>query len=165
MSVDTVVLERVRDEARRRGVRWTTQRQVILETIADCTDHLTVEALHGLVKQRDDSVSPATVYRTVNMLVEMGVVSKRNFESASASFEWNLTKHHHDHLICTECGSVTEFEDDRIEAIQEEIAATFGFSLGHHRLELFGICSACRKNDSSNLGISDNHRRAAAKRH
>lgn len=145
MPVDSQILERVRDEARRRGVRWTSQRQTILELLANRDDHITAEELHRIVSDQDRTVSPATVYRTVNMLVEMGVVSKRNFGASSASFEWNLTKQHHDHLVCIRCGEILEFENERIEVLQEEIAATYGFSLSHHRLDLYGTCPKCRK--------------------
>lgn len=148
MAIDSSVLERVRDEARRRGVRWTTQRQAILELLANCGEHITAEELHHRVSDHDRNVSPATVYRTVNMLVEMGVVSKRDFGASSATFEWNLTKHHHDHLVCTTCGSITEFQSEHIEALQDAIAAEHGFVLSHHRLDLFGSCSRCRRKTS-----------------
>jgi len=145
MPIDALILNRVRDEARRRGIRWTSQRQIILELLANRDDHITAEELHRVVSDEDRTVSPATVYRTVNMLVEMGVVSKRNFGAGSASFEWNLTKQHHDHLVCVDCGVIVEFENERIEVIQEEIAAKYGFSLSHHRLDLYGTCIKCRK--------------------
>lgn len=145
MPIAPSILERVRDEARRRGVRWTTQRQAILELLAGCGEHLTAEELHHRVAEQGHDVSPATAYRTVNMLVEMGVVSKRDFGSARATFEWNLTRHHHDHLVCTVCGTITEFESERIEQLQDAIATEHGFTLSHHRLDLFGVCARCQR--------------------
>lgn len=145
MSIDASVLERVRDEARRLGVRWTIQRQAILELLANCGEHITAEELHRRVARQDHVISPATVYRTVNMLVEMSVVSKRNFSDGGASFEWNLSKRHHDHLVCVDCGGITEFQDESIEDLQIAIAKRYDFELGHHRLDLFGRCSACQR--------------------
>lgn len=144
MAIDPSVLERVRDEARRRGVRWTIQRQAILELLANCGEHITAEELHQRIAAQAHDVSPATIYRTVNMLVEMGVVSKQDFGTASASFEWNLTRRHHDHLVCTTCGTITEFRSERIEELQDAIAIEHGFALAHHRLDLFGTCTRCR---------------------
>lgn len=139
------IIRQVRDEARRRGVRWTNQRQVIVDTFVAAEDHLTVEDLHRRVREIDGTVSAATVYRTVNMLVELGVAHKGNFGSGSASFECAIDKDHHDHLVCTTCGSITEFHHDQIESLQEDIARLHGFQLHHHRMELYGVCSACSR--------------------
>jgi Fur family ferric uptake transcriptional regulator len=141
--VDPAVFERVRVEARRRGVRWTSQRQAILEILAASEEHITADELHRQVVAHDRTVSAATVYRTVNLLVELGVVSKGDFGASSASFEWKLTKRHHDHLVCMACGTITEFQNGRIEKLQDEIAKEHGFALSHHRLDLFGLCPAC----------------------
>jgi Fur family transcriptional regulator, ferric uptake regulator len=139
------ILKRIRDEARRRGVRWTNQRQIIVDTFIVCDEHITVEELHRRVHAIDRSVSAATVYRTVNMLVEIGVANKGNFGSGSASFECALNKDHHDHLVCLSCAKIVEFHHDRIESLQEEIAQEQGFLLGSHRMELYGVCAACQK--------------------
>jgi Fur family ferric uptake transcriptional regulator len=143
MDPSSDILRRVRDEARRRGVRWTTQRQAIVETFIGCDEHITVEDLHHRVRAIDHTVSAATVYRTINMLVEMGVAAKRHFGGGSASFECNLDKQHHDHLVCVKCGRIQEFHNDRIEELQEEVAEAHGFKLGHHRMELYGTCPEC----------------------
>lgn len=137
------VIQQVREEARRRGVRWTNQRQVIVETFIGSDDHLTVEELHKRVKALDATVSAATVYRTINMLVEIGVATKRHFGDGSATFESSLHKHHHDHLVCLSCSQITEFELQAIEDLQDQVATEHAFQLVHHRLELYGICKAC----------------------
>jgi Fur family ferric uptake transcriptional regulator len=137
------MMRRVRDEARRRGVRWTTQRQVIVETFTASGEHITVEDLHHRVRAIDRTVSAATVYRTINMLVEMGVATKRHFGSGSASFECEVDKAHHDHLVCVSCGKIQEFHNDRIEELQVEVARGHGFALSHHRMELYGTCAEC----------------------
>jgi len=137
------VIQQVREEARRRGVRWTNQRQVIVETFIRCDDHVTVEELHRRVRVLDASVSAATVYRTINMLVEIGVATKRHFGDGSATFESSLHKHHHDHLVCMSCNKIQEFELQEIEDLQEKVAIDHGFQLVQHRLELYGICREC----------------------
>ncbi len=139
------IIRRVRDEARRQGVRWTNQRQVIVDTFIGCGEHITVEDLHQRVRGIDRTVSAATVYRTINMLVGMGVAHKGNFGSGSASFECAVNKAHHDHLVCVSCGTISEFHHDRIETLQEEVAREHGFLLGHHRMELYGLCGDCQK--------------------
>ncbi|MBA2480544.1 MAG: transcriptional repressor [Planctomycetes bacterium] len=138
------LLRAVREEARRRGVRWTAQRQIVLETFLASGEHISVDELHHRVRQIDHSVSAATVYRTVNMLVDIGVAHKRNFGNGSATFESALTKEHHDHLVCTACGGIQEFHHDMIETLQDEVAKNHAFCLSHHRLELYGICAACQ---------------------
>jgi Fur family transcriptional regulator, ferric uptake regulator len=138
------IIRRVRDEARRKGVRWTNQRQVIVETFIASSDHITVEELHHQVRSIDRTISAATVYRTVNMLVEMGIASKNHFGTASATFECEVNKQHHDHLVCEKCGKITEFHNENIETLQETIAVQFGFELRHHRMELYGTCASCR---------------------
>lgn len=141
------ILVAVRDEARRRGVRWTTQRQVIVQTFLDAGGHLTVDELHQRVRRIDGTVSAATVYRTVNMLERIGIAHRRDFGGGSKSFESALNREHHDHLVCTICGRIQEFHHDRIEALQEEVANSHGFSLSHHRMELYGICRTCQQGD------------------
>lgn len=139
------VLGTVREEARRRGVRWTAQRQVVLETFLGSGEHITVEELHRRVREIDRTVSAATVYRTVNMLVEIGVAHKRHFGGGSASFESAVNKDHHDHLVCLACGAIQEFHHDRIETLQDEVASSHGFRMSHHRMELYGICATCQR--------------------
>lgn len=138
------ILQRVREEARRRNVRWTNQRQVIVETFVTCGEHITVEGLHLRARAADPTVSSATVYRTINMLVEIGVATKRQFGPGSASFECSYIKDHHDHLVCLSCAKIVEFHQDMIEQMQEQVAREHGFRLSHHRLELFGICAECQ---------------------
>ena len=138
------ILRRVRDEARRRGVRWTTQRQVIVETFVGADEHITVEDLHHRVRAIDRTISAATVYRTVNMLVEMGVATKRHFGAGSATFECEVNKEHHDHLVCTACGKIIDFHNTAIEDLQERVAQEHGFAISDHRLELYGTCAECR---------------------
>lgn len=141
------ILRQVRDAARARGVRWTSQREAIVDAFVASGAHVTAEDLHRRVREIDRTVSAATVYRTVNMLVELGFADKGNFGSGSASFEWSADKEHHDHLVCTVCGRIEEFHDNEIERLQEEIAQQRGFRLERHRMELYGVCAACAAAD------------------
>lgn len=134
----------VREEARRRGIRWTSQRQIIVETFASLDEHITAEELHRRVRAVDTAVSAATVYRTVNLLVELGVADKGHFGNGSASFEMAWDKDHHDHLVCESCGLILEFHNEKIEQLQREVAAQHQFRLNNHRMELYGICPACQ---------------------
>ena len=136
-------VDSIKAEVRRRGIRWTTQRESIVRILLGNDEHLTVEAVHQRAKRDDTSISFSTVYRTVKLLVELGAIHKRHFVEGSAAYETALGRDHHDHLVCEGCGSITEFVDDRIEAIQDEIARRHGYRLTSHRLELFGFCPAC----------------------
>lgn len=138
------LIKKVRDAARQRGIRWTHQRQTIVETFAALGEHITAEDLHRKVREIDRSVSAATVYRTVNLLVELGVAEKGHFGGGSASFEMALHKDHHDHLVCEACGAIIEFHCEAIEDLQESIAKEHGYVLKTHRMELYGICPACQ---------------------
>ena len=137
--------ERIRVEARKRKVRWTTQRQLIVEHFLFAAEHITADELQARVRQFDPTVGAATVYRTLNLLGEIGAAQRVRFGSGSAAYEPALDRAHHDHLICLACGSVVEFEDERIEARQRKIAQEHGYILRHHRLEMFGLCPNCQK--------------------
>lgn len=137
--------ERIQVEARKRKVRWTGQRQLIVEQFLYAAEHITADQLYARVRQSDPSIGAATVYRTLNLLVEIGAAQRVRFGSGSAAYEPALDRAHHDHLICLACGIVVEFEDERIEARQRKIAQENGFILRHHRLEMFGLCPACQK--------------------
>lgn len=138
------VQERVRSEAKKRGVRWTSQRQVIVEQFLLAGEHMTAEQLHQRAREVDPAIGPATVYRTLNLLIECGVAQRGRFGGGSAVFEPSLNRAHHDHLICLACGLVVEFEDPAIERRQRLIARRHGFLLRHHRLEMFGLCPRCQ---------------------
>ncbi len=132
------LLARIREEAKLKNVRWTGQRKVIIETFIDSGHHISVEELHKEIKEIDPSVSAATVYRTMNLLVEIGVAVKRIFDQGSASFELVVDRKHHDHLIDVDTGDVHEFTNDEIEELQKVVAERLGYELIDHRLVLYG---------------------------
>ncbi|NRA37188.1 MAG: transcriptional repressor [Planctomycetes bacterium] len=131
-------IELIRKEAKGLQVRWTPQRQAIVEHFLRKKGHITVEDLHEVVKADDAGISAATVYRTLNLLVDIDVAVKRVFNDGPAVFESNLDRHHHDHLIDADTGEIHEFENDEIEALQKLVAEKLGYELTDHRLVLYG---------------------------
>ncbi len=120
----------------KRGLRMTGPRRVIMDTLAEASDHPDVEQLHKRVQKRDPKIGMATVYRTVKMLEECGAVCRHEFGDGRARYE-NAAGVHHDHLIDLENGKVIEFSSPEIEKIQKAIAEKLGYVLVGHRLELF----------------------------
>ncbi len=127
------------------GLRMTGQRRLIAQVLEEATDHPDVEGLHARAAELDPNVSLATVYRTVKLFEETGILEKLEFGDGRARYE-TAAREHHDHLIDVKTGDVIEFVDSEIEALQEKIANRLGYRLVAHRMELFGI----RKRDRSN---------------
>jgi Fur family ferric uptake transcriptional regulator len=125
------------------NLKHTRQRDVILEAFLDASGHITGEELHQQIKDRDPSIGYTTVYRTLKLLVEAGLAQERHFDDGITRYE--IEQEHHDHLVCTKCGRIDEFECAMIEKTQNEIAATYGFKLLRHRHELYGLCPNCQK--------------------
>ena len=120
------------------GLRLTEPRRVIARVIEAADDHPDVETIHARAAAVDPSISVATVYRTVNLFEEAGILERREFGDGRARWE-DADRDHHDHLIDLQTGEVIEFVDPEIEALQERIAARLGYDLRGHRLELFGV--------------------------
>lgn len=118
------------------GLKMTEQRRIILRVLADSSDHPAVETVYERARQQDPSISLATVYRTLNMLNEMNLVQRHDFNGPYARFEMNMDHHHH--LIDLETGDVIEFQNHEIEVLKERIARELGYELLDHRLELYG---------------------------
>ena len=131
------------EHIRKLGLRRTGQRDLIMETFLSTEEHLTIEDLHRLVSEVDDTVGHTTVYRTLKLLTEAGLAREVRFGDNKTYFEHHYNHDHHDHMICTECGKVIEFFSPEIEEMQDKIAGTFGFRPTHHSLRLWGLCSQC----------------------
>jgi Fur family ferric uptake transcriptional regulator len=127
----------------KRGLRSTEQRKVIVETFFKAPHHISIEELLAEVRQTDPRVGYATVYRTLKLLTECGVAFERKFGDGLTRYELADEASHHDHLICVDCGKIVEFEEPRIEELQEEIAARYGFALRTHKHEMYGSCADC----------------------
>lgn len=127
----------------RNGLRSTTQRKLVSDVFFRQRGHHSIDDLLALTRKRDGGVGHATVYRTMRLLVECGLADERHFGDSSTRFEVAQEDHHHDHLICTKCQRIVEFEDDGIETLQEAVATRHGFELVSHKHELYGICPQC----------------------
>jgi Fur family transcriptional regulator, ferric uptake regulator len=121
-----------------KGLRITEQRRVIARVLSEAEDHPDVEALHARSSQIDPGISIATVYRTVRLFEEAGILERHDFGDGRARYE-AAPEAHHDHLIDVETGNVIEFVDPELEALQREIAERLGFRLVDHRMELYGV--------------------------
>ncbi len=122
----------------RSGLRMTEQRRVIAAVLEDAHDHPDVEELYARASAVDERISIATVYRTVKLFEEAGILDKHEFGDGRARYE-SADRDHHDHLIDMNSGKVIEFIDPEIEALQEKIAEKLGYKLKGHRLELYGV--------------------------
>ncbi|MEW9854137.1 Fur family transcriptional regulator [Novosphingobium sp. M1R2S20] len=121
-----------------RGLRITEQRRVIARVFSESTDHPDVEKLHERATQIDPGISIATVYRTVRLFEEAGILDRHDFGDGRARYE-AAPEAHHDHMIDVETGNVIEFVDPELESLQRQIAERLGFRLVDHRMELFGV--------------------------
>lgn len=121
-----------------RGLRITDQRRVIAKVLSESTDHPDVEKLHARATQVDPGISIATVYRTVRLFEEAGILDRHDFGDGRARYE-AAPEAHHDHMIDVETGKVIEFVDPELEALQRQIAERLGFRLVDHRMELYGV--------------------------
>ena len=127
----------IEDKCADKGVKLTDQRRLIAKVMSESEDHPDVDELHKRVNKVDSKISIATVYRTVKLFEETGIVAKHDFKGTKARSE-QITKEHHDHLIDINTGEITEFVDEDIEKLQEKVAAKLGYKLIDHRLELYG---------------------------
>src|SRR4029079_16495900 len=147
--VDPATLERLRVRLStymaKKGLRSTAQRRLIVDTFLEGAAHMTIEDLLNEVRVRDRGIGYATVYRTLKLLAECGVASERRFGDGLSRYELaDEASTHHDHLICVECGKIIECEEPRIEALQDEIAARYGFEITSHKHEMYGSCADCQ---------------------
>ena len=120
-----------------KGVRLTDQRKLIAKVMSESEDHPDVDELHKRVSELDNKISIATVYRTVKLFEEAGIVAKHDFKGNKARYE-QAPQEHHDHLIDINTGEITEFVNEDIEKLQKQVAEKLGYKLVDHRLELYG---------------------------
>lgn len=138
---------RFKEHLRRQRLKSTAQRDTIAKVFLDTQRHISVEELYNEVRRRNPRIGYATVYRTMKLLKECGVAAERHFRDGEARYE-SAQKRHHDHLICESCGKIVEFEEPRIEALQESVAKRMGFRFTGHKMELYGRCRDCQKMQS-----------------
>lgn len=135
----------LRDYMAKHGLKSSRQRETIADVFFQTGGHLRVDELLDEVRKVDPRVSQATVYRTMKLLTDCGLAEARQFDEGGTRYELgDGHKHHHDHLICTECGKIVEFVEPGIEKLQDTVAVAHGFKLQHHKMELYGVCSDCQ---------------------
>lgn len=132
-----------KEHLRRLALKSTSQRDDIARVFFESERHISVEELYAQVKRINSRIGYATVYRTMKLLTDCGLAVERHFRNGEARYE-STEGHHHDHLICERCGKIVEFEEDRIERLQAEIARKLGFELSGHKMELYGVCADCQ---------------------
>lgn len=130
---------------KQKGLKYTEQREIILQVLLNAPGHLSAEDVYNEVKINfpDSNIGIATVYRALSFLEEVHLVTSISFGTDGKKYETN-TKSHHDHLICISCGKIIEFVDEDIEKRQDKIAKENGFKIKNHVMQLFGICSDCQ---------------------
>ena len=131
-------MNKIEEKCKTKGVRLTDQRRLIAKVMSEATDHPDVDELHKRVSKIDRKVSIATVYRTVKLFEESGILTKHEFKGGKARYE-ELSESHHDHLIDVKTGEIIEFVDEEIEKLQKKVAEKHGYTLVDHKLELYGV--------------------------
>jgi len=129
----------------RKGLKSTRQREIILDEFLRSTAHPSTEELYLRVRKKHPNIGYATVYRTLKLFAECGIAEERHFGDGQTRYESSTAEEHHDHLICTICSRIIEFEDPHIEELQDLVARKHRFEIAHHRLEIYGRCEECRK--------------------
>jgi len=135
--------EQVEDLLARQAIRLTAERRLIVRR-AVAFLHFTAEELVKDVRRADPSVARATIYRALALLQDVGVVEKHDFRYGPPNYEVTFAKAHHDHLMCVYCGEIIEFQEPRVEEIQEQVVRRYGYQLLTHTHKLYGVCKACR---------------------
>ena len=127
------------------GLRSTRQRDIILDIFLSTHQHLSVEELYLKVKASNPGIGHATVYRTLKLFTEAGLAREILLHDGQTRYEHLMAGEHHDHLVCTSCNAIVEFENESIEQLQDEVARRHGFLIQNHKLEIYGLCANCRQ--------------------
>lgn len=128
-----------------RGLKSTRQRDLILDFFLSAERHMSIEELYLKLRAKHPAIGYATVYRTLKLFAESGIAREIQFGDGQTRYEHLSKGEHHDHLVCTHCGTIIEFENESIEKLQSEVADAHGFQIQNHKLELYGLCSKCVK--------------------
>lgn len=139
-----------KEKLKQKGCKLTLQRRSVLDVlIKHCNEHLSTEEIYDFVKENYPEIGLATVYRTVQLFEEMGIVDRLNFDDGCSRFELSSedTVHHHHHLICESCNKVFEVENDLLEEIEKEIERKYKFKIHDHNVMFYGVCKACEQKE------------------
>lgn len=147
----SITLEDIKDILRGKEYKLTPQRQIIMQAFLEVGEmHLSAEDVYNIVKQQHSDIGLATVYRTLDLLADLEVLSKMDFGDGRSRYELNKADaHQHHHLLCLRCGSVIEFEDDLLDELETVIAKKSKFQIVDHQLKFYGYCSACQQQGSN----------------
>lgn len=140
--------ERLRSFSQENGLKKSRQRELILERFLGMGGHVSADDLHAEVRAAHPGVGRTTVYRALRLFCEAGIASSIDLKDGLTRFEPELSREHHDHLICLECGRIDEFLSPEIERRQDEVAEEYGYRLVSHRHQLYGVCRDCGKSAS-----------------
>ncbi|CUH94123.1 hypothetical protein P22_0185 [Propionispora sp. 2/2-37] len=144
-----ITMSHLKEMFRERQYKLTAQRQIVLQAFLDHQDeHLSAEDVHNILRNQSSEIGLATVYRTLELLSDLGVLQKMNFGDGRSRYEINeasTTRHHHHHLICLACGKVKEFEDDLLETLENAVARKSNFKIVDHQLKFYGYCQECQE--------------------
>ncbi len=145
MKDNSEVIAELKKIVKQKGLKYTEQREIVLNIMLHANAHLTAEEVYNLVKENypESNIGIATVYRALSFLEEVDLISSIAFGADGKKYESN-DKSHHDHLICTKCGKIVEFFDKDIEDRQDRIAHENDFEITGHSMQLYGLCSSCK---------------------
>ena len=142
--LENIVKNKFKEYLKEKGLRYTRQREDVLRKILETKGHFEIEDIVLDFKKQSLDVSRSTVYRTLNILKELGIVNEVIKYKNKTLYEVAL-KEHHDHLVCEKCGRIIEFHSEEIEELQNKICKDYNFKPTFHRLEIYGVCEDCRK--------------------
>ena len=137
--------EAFREFIAREGLKSTRQRDIILDFFLSSKRHMSVEELYRKLRARHPGIGYATVCRTLKLFAQSGIAREMRIGDGQTRYEHLVKGEHHDHLVCTDCGAIAEFENKTIEDLQKDVAESHGFIIHSHKLELYGLCAKCRK--------------------
>ena len=127
------------------GLKSTRQRDIILDFFLSSKRHMSVEELYRKLRARHPGIGYATVCRTLKLFAQSGIAREIRIGDGQTRYEHLVKGEHHDHLVCTDCGTIAEFENKTIEDLQKDVADSHGFIIHSHKLELYGLCAKCRE--------------------
>ena len=150
--------EKVKDLLREKGLKVTSQRLMVLNILSTHGDeHLTVEEIYDLAKEESPEIGLATIYRTVQVLLELHVIEKVTFDDGFARYELNGEEtgsgHRHHHAICTQCGKVYSLETDLLDTLEKQVFKSLGFEVTDHEVKRDGLCDACRRKTQNAMEV------------
>jgi len=143
-SLDSEEIDVLEEYISENNLKITKQRRTVLKIFLECKNHVCVEELYNIVLKTEPKIGLATVYRTLALLTKSGLALEMDFGDGQKRYESSYKSVHHDHMVCTECGKILEFNHPLIEKYQEEVAMQKNFKITSHKLDLFGLCQDCK---------------------